>query len=104
MASISRNTSGQNDGSPDLFAEVLYYPKEELKTAVIRFLDRSLGLAVSEQDFESALKDLDMNEKQYLKIIEVLRKSNGDIDTLQQHTDDAEVAFLILRLVLGCVF
>ena len=104
MASSSKNTSGQNDGSPDLFADVLYYPKEDLKATVIRFLDRSLGLTVSEEDFDAALKTMDLGDKQCLKIIDVLQKSDGDLDALQQHTDDAETAFLILRLVLGCVF
>lgn len=98
-----RNTSGQHDGSPDLFSE-LRYSKEELRTIAIGYLDRCLAVVVSEQDFEMALRDIGATDEQCRKMAEVIQGSNCDLAALSQQTDDAEIAFLILRLFLSCVF
>jgi hypothetical protein len=99
----ARNTSGQQDGSPDLFSE-LPYSTEELRATVISYLDRCLAVAVSEDDVDTALRDIGATDDQCRQITEVIKGSHFDMASLSQQTDDAEIAFLILRLFLSCVF
>jgi hypothetical protein len=105
MAAQSRrkNTSGQQDGSPDLFSE-LVDPKAELRLETVKFVDLCLGADVSDEDFDSALKDLKLSNEQCHQITAILKDSDYDLAQLSFQTNDAELAFLTLRLILGCVF
>lgn len=105
MAAIRgrKNISGQQDGSPDLLSE-LVDPKDVLLIEGVKFIDLCLGVNVSDEDFNAAVADLSLTDEQRLKIAEVLKGSDYDLAGLAAQTDDAEIAFLLLRLILGCVF
>lgn len=98
-----KNTSGQQDGSPDLFSG-LVDPKRELRLETVKFIDLCLGTDVSDDDFDTAVVGLNLTDQQCTRITEVLKGSDYDLAKLSGQNDDAGLAFLILRLVLGCVF
>lgn len=98
-----KNTSGQQDGSPDLFSE-LVDPKAELRLETVKFIDLCLGVDVSDEDFDAAVSDLSLTDEQCSKMTQILKGSDYDLAGLAAQTNDAEIAFLLLRLILGCVF
>lgn len=98
-----KNTSGQQDGSPDLFSGLLD-PKTELRLETVKWIDLCLGVDVSDEDFDAALAELKISDDQCHEIVRVLKGSDYDLAGLSAQTDDAELAFLLLRLILGCVF
>lgn len=98
-----KNTSGQQEGSPDLFSE-LVDPKVELRLETVKFIDLCLGVDVSDEDFDAALTDLKLSDEQCHQIATILKGSDYELAGLSSQTNDAELAFLLLRLILSCVF
>jgi hypothetical protein len=98
-----KNTSGQQDGSPDLFSEMIG-PKAELRLETVKWIDLCLGVDVSDADFNAALSALNLSDEQCRQMAKILKGSDYELAGLSSQTNDAELTFLLLRLILGCVF
>lgn len=97
------STAGHQDGSPDLFSELADY-RTELRLETIKWIDLCLGTDVSDEEFNSSLRELGATDEQCREMISVLRNSDYELRELSPDGADAELAFLLLRLILGCVF